>query len=408
MSPTRADSVARVQERRVFAAVLILLAVFMTAGAAGAAGARPGASAGPAVPPPGAPIRVVIPDPDNLQYLSFWVALGAGYFADEGLALELSSPPVPAGVLRLLEEENAPVAVLPPPIYLALVADRRPVRVVANLLQHEPINLVVRRSVAQARGLSRAAPLAERLRGLRGLRVGVAPGPVPRLRAMFAAEGMRADEDVTIEIVPGPAQNAAFAEGRVDALFAHTPFLERALVEQDAVLLIHASAGEVAPLAGLQIHTLVVTAAFAEAQPASVLGLTRAIHRAQQLVHADRAAASEAVLRALPALDRRLVEEIVRLYAPAVPDGPRVSAELFARSAALFPVRKPLDGLGPAELAAHVDTSFAEQVMREGAAAAPARGPRRWLWAAGAAVIALGLLLVGVARRRSRGRKRIG
>lgn len=41
------------------------------------------------------PVRVLIPDADNLQYLSFWIALGAGYFRDEGLAVRIVTPLAP-------------------------------------------------------------------------------------------------------------------------------------------------------------------------------------------------------------------------------------------------------------------------------------------------------------------------
>src|SRR5262245_56752853 len=91
------------------------------------------------------PIQVVLPDPDNLQYLTFWGAAGAGFFEAEGFDIRTSAPPFPNGVIDLLRKENAPVAVLPPPIYLQLIAERSPIRIVANLLSNDGINLIVKR-----------------------------------------------------------------------------------------------------------------------------------------------------------------------------------------------------------------------------------------------------------------------
>jgi len=47
----------------------------------------------------------------------------------------------------------------------------------------------------------------------------------PRLRALFTSAGMDADKDV--QLSPLPARSGeAFADGRIDVLFAHTPYLE--------------------------------------------------------------------------------------------------------------------------------------------------------------------------------------
>lgn len=352
-------------------------------------------------------LRVVVPDPDNLQYLSFWVALGAGYFDTEGFEVQISSPSFPAGVNELLRREAAPVAVLPPPVYLELIADKFPIRLVANLLTNDGINLVVRRSVLEERHLSPTAPLGDRLRGMKGLKVGIAPGPVTRLRKLFASEGLVADEQVDLAVMPGQDENDAFGKHRVDALYAHTPYLEKALVDQDGAILVNQSAGEVPSLSGLQIHVLCVTASFAEEHADSVVGLARAVQRAQTLLHTDRAAATAAVLHALPKLEPRLVEPIVRIYEPAVPTGPQVSVERLAPALALFPARKSQPSFEGLDLATYVAPRFAEQVARDAAAAAvtrtpPARPISRTGIGAALAVLAAALVGVLVMLRRRR------
>lgn len=281
----------------------------------------------------GVPVRVLIPDPDNLQYLSFWVAVGAGYFRDEGLAVRVVAAGAPAAASQEFLGGAADVAIVPPPQFGQLVAQVQPVVAFANLLQHEPANVVVRREIATVRGITPALPVEERVRRLRGLRIGVAPGPAARLRVLLAAAGMDAERDVELVSVPGEEQNAAFAGLRVDALFAHTPYLEEALLRQNAVLVAHLSGGELAALARLQLHALVATRAYAAAQPAALTGLARGVARAQRLVHADRPAAVGALLRAgVPGLERERAELLVSLYEPAVPGTPAVSAEGVRRA----------------------------------------------------------------------------
>lgn len=336
---------------------LLLLALAAAPGAR--AQDRPSAPAPSAMPPPAPPatttVRVLVPDPDNLQYLAFWVAEGAGYFAQEGVRPQVFAPDIPAQSVARMIAGEAQVAVLPPPTYLLLIANRFPLELVANLLQNDPIDLVVRRSIFEQRKMSPTAPLRDRLLSLRGLRVGVAPGPPTRLRALFASVGLDADDVVKMVIRHGKDQNDAFAKDDCDALYAHTPYVEKALDDQDAVLLVNQSAGEVPRLAMRQIHALVVTRALLEAQRPLVDAMVRAIARAETLVHADRAAAEEAVMKAVPGLERRHVHTIVGLYQPAVPETPAVSVDGLAPALALFPASRKapsLDGIPLADFVA--------------------------------------------------------
>lgn len=295
-------------------------------------------------------LKLLVPERDNQQWMSFWVALGAGYFRDEGIDVQpvFSDTPGDApGVFA--KDDSPPVAVLPPPMYIDLIADKVPLRIVANLMRNDGINLLVRRSVMEERKLSPTAPVAERLRGLRGLRIGVAPGPVGRLRTLFRTYGMDVEKDLKVVIMTGHQQNEEFGAGHVDVLYSHTPYLERAMVQQDAMLLVNQSAGEVKPLAARQIHALATKRAFAAAQPKLVAALVRAIARAEKLIHADRAAAVAAIEKTLTApRDHKLVETIVKVYEPAIPTDPGVSVEGTRHAIDFYPASKlppKLDGI---------------------------------------------------------------
>jgi ABC-type nitrate/sulfonate/bicarbonate transport system substrate-binding protein len=317
-------------------------------------------------------VQVLVPDRDNLQYLAFWVAQGAGYFTEEGVEAEVTSPEVPAQAIARMIAGDAQVAVLPPPVYLSLIAERFPLTLVANLLRNDPIDLVVRRSVFEARKMSATAPLRERLLSLQGLRVGVAPGPPTRLRALFASEGLEADRVVNIVVRHGKDQNDAFAQDQCDALYAHTPYVETALDDQDAVILVNQSAGDSPPLSMRQIHALVATQSFLQQHRPVVDAMVRALARAETLVHSDRAAAESAVLRALPSLERRHVHTIVGLYEPAVPETPRVSVDGLAPALALFPASRKAPSLEGIALGDFVAPQVLEEALRHATRETPA------------------------------------
>ena len=141
-------------------------------------------------------VRVAIPVDNNLQWMNFYVAQGAGFFQDEGINVQIVVPPMPDAAARFMMMGRADVALLPRPQYLESIGRGEPVVIFANLLSNDPINLVVREEVAEQRGISADMPLAERLNAMRGLRVGVAPGPPTRLRVLFESVGLDADSDI--------------------------------------------------------------------------------------------------------------------------------------------------------------------------------------------------------------------
>jgi NitT/TauT family transport system substrate-binding protein len=308
------------------------------------------------------PIRIGVPERENLQYMSFWVAQGAGLFKAEGLEVEIVVPDVPNQSGMLLMQRRVDVALLQPPVYLGLIAERHPFVLFASLLVNDPINLIVRADIAVKLKLDPRAPLADRLRAIRGLKIGVAPEPPRRLRILFAEAGMNADQDVQLVIRRAEDQIEALTTGVVDALYTHSPSLEDALVRLGAVLLVNQSGGEVRPLRGGQIHSLGATTDYVAAHPDVIAKVTRAIARAQQLLHGDAAAAAVALMKAgIRAPTPKHLETIVELYRPAVPTTPLVSAAAVERNATLYPARPTMPEFTKVRAADFVAPLFAEQ-----------------------------------------------
>lgn len=293
-----------------------------------------------AAPVTAATVRIGVPERDNIQFLTLWVAMGAGYLQAEGLDVQLVVADVPNQSGQLLLQHKADVALLQPPVYLGLISQQRPIVLFANLLANDPINLIVRPAVAARVKLNPKAPLVERLRSLKGLRIGVANEPPRRLRVLFAQAGMDVERDIQMTIVPGDEQIDALRNGVVDALYTHTPFLEEALVNLNAVLTVNQSAGEVPELANGEIHSLAATREYADAHPDVLISVTRAIARALDLLHRDPEAAGRALINAgITVPTPRHLATIVDLYRLAVPATPKVSVAAVERDATLYPVR---------------------------------------------------------------------
>ena len=318
-----------------------------------------------AAAPTRTPIRIEVPGNKNLQFFTLWVALGAGYFQQEGLEPKILVDATPRSAGQMLFQGQADVALLPPPMFLGMMAEDKPILLFASLLANEPINLALRKSVADARKFSPGAPLRERLQAIRGLKVGLASEVGPRLRALFASAGMNADKDVQLVTIAGPDQVKAFADGRIDVLFAHTPYLETVLVQHDAVLLVDTSGGEVPILADGQIHALGTTRTLARTKPEMMAAVARAIYRAQRLIHSDAKGTVDAILASGAAgQDRRMVEAFVAVYGPAVPRNPRISLEGVERDATLYPAHPRAPDFARVRAGDYVAPQFADQAIK--------------------------------------------
>ena len=314
-------------------------------------------------------VRIEVPGANNLQFFTLWVAVGARLFQAEGLEPKIVVAAGPRSTGTLLFRGEADVALLPPPMFLGMMAEDRPVRLLASLLANEPINLVVRKEVAEARGLSARAALAQRVQAIKGVKIGLAGEVTPRLRALAKTASLDADKDFRLVTVPGPGQVQAFADGTVDALFAHTPYLETALVRYGAVLVVQTSNGEVPELADGQVHALATTAARAAENPDLIRRVTRAIYAAQRLIHSDQRATVDAIIASgATKADRAMVDAIVAVYGPAVPQTPRISLTGIERDAVLYPAHPRAPDFTKVKAADYVAAAFAEQAV-----SAPAR-----------------------------------
>ena len=306
------------------------------------------------------PLRIEVPSTNNLQFLTLWVALGAGYFQKEGLEPRILAAATPRSTGALLFKGEADVALLPPPMFLGMMAEEKPVLLFASLLTNEPIDLVVRKDVAAAR-IRAGASLRDRIQSIRGLRIGLAGEVAPRLRALFVSAGMNADKDAQLVVVPGPDQLQAFQTGKIDALFAHTPYLETALVKYGAVLIADNSAGEVPALAGGQVHALATTREEARLKPQIIGGVTRAIAHALRLIHGDPKAAVDAIVASgMAKAERPQLEAIVAIYGPAVPRTPEISLAGVERDATLYPAHPRAPDFRHTKAADYVAGEFAK------------------------------------------------
>jgi ABC-type nitrate/sulfonate/bicarbonate transport system substrate-binding protein len=286
-------------------------------------------------------LDVVVPDRENRQFLLFWVAYGAGLFREQGVDVRITSAPAPKDTPDLLLQSDAACAVLPSPMYFGLIERKAPVVLVANLLARESANLIIRTELANRFSDKRKATLAERMSLFRGKKIGVAAGPRPRLTALLDAAGLGPD-DVRIEILHGDKQNEALATGKVDAIYAHTPYFERAIVSGEGALWVNTSAGEVARLDHLLVHALVCKQAAVATRADAIEKVVRALDESRKLTDKDLQRATRALAAGLGQPSSPELSTLVAVYRMALPADVRPRVADMVAGLSLFP-----QGQGP-------------------------------------------------------------
>jgi ABC-type nitrate/sulfonate/bicarbonate transport system substrate-binding protein len=346
----------------------------------------------------GEPLKVLVPDKDNLQYLAFWTAKADGLFAREGVDVEIVIAPPPqrgkAPIDNALEKGEVDAAVLAPPVYLRMIAAKAPITIVANLFANDPYALVVRREVVEVRNIAvdpSSVAVRERVAALKGLNIAYPPAAYGRLKTLLQTQGLDIDKDLKASVLLSRDQATPFKDKSVDAAYLQSPSLESAVVAGTGVVVIDQARGEVPELANKQSIVFVVSRKVATERHDVVVAAVRAIAAAEKRIHGAQGEVVDALAREMPARDRRELEAAVRLYEPAIPQTPEVRTQDLGPALALIPESVPKPELAGIDLAPFVASSLEWN--------ADTSGRSRWLLVGIAGVVA-GAVVVMLRRRR--------
>lgn len=344
-------------------------------------------------------LKILVPDKESLQYLAFWVAKGGGSFEREGVEVELVvAPPQQRGKAPLdglLENGEVDAAVLPPPVYLRMIAAKAPIVVVANLFRNDPYALVASPAAITAHKVAEGGAPRERLGALRGAVLAYPPAGYGRLKALLVSQGLDIDKDFKPTVLLARDLGAPFKEKSVEIAYLMSPQLEKVIASGEGVLVVDQARSDVAELGNRQTNVLVVTRRVATERRDAVVAAVRAIADAEKRIHAAEPEAVEALAHEFTNRERGELEAAVRLYAPGVPETPEVRAQDLAPALALIPESVPKPELAGVDLAAFVAPDMA--------AAASAGDPGRRYRAIGLAFAMIAAVIaawLAVRRRR--------
>ncbi len=234
-----------------------------------------------------APKKIKITMPTVALSMSpVYLAKARGYFADEGLDVEMIATRGAGPDIQALIAGEADFAFTPGDnVILAYQEGKRLVMVMTGL-HRLIINWAMHKDVAKARGISETTPLAEKLKALKGLTVGVtAPGALTAHLAAFVIRKAGYTPQGDVKMIPvgaGPTWIAALENKKVDLALTATPIPETAISRGFAVMFINNGKGEDPSIPEYLMENLITRPEVIEKNPDLVRRTVRALVKANK------------------------------------------------------------------------------------------------------------------------------
>lgn len=193
-----------------------------------------------------------------------------------------------------------------------------------DILDRVTLTLVMRKEVAQRKGVNARSPLPDRLRALRGLKIGITSPGAPTdtyMRYYLSSVGLNPERDV--QLVPlggGSALLAALEKGQIDAYHLSPPTPYVAAEKGFGVVLIDGPKGEVPQLDGFDYTAFATSRDWAEDNKQTAIAFSRALTAATKKVKSQPDAVAAQILDDLGSNDRATVLRTVKAMTSALSD----------------------------------------------------------------------------------------
>lgn len=298
---------------------------------------------------------VVIPFADGghaLTYLTFYVARGLGYFADEGIELDTVHIASAAGLAQAIIGGERDIASLGVTGVYSAVAQDRDIRLFAAVSNRPTTGFTLRKEVADelaSRGITPESPIADRVTALKGLTIASpATGSLTDLmiRAVISEYGLNPETDITI--TPVADQNALVAlvrEGRADGLAFSSPVSDVGVAEGWGVKWINLATGDVPSMANMLFVGVAAKDSWLQQNRDIAIRFTRALWRATNYLNSDLDGARRVVREFFPDMDEDLFNAAFDASVGAFLAGPVITEKDFEASLELW--AKSLDQAPP-------------------------------------------------------------
>ena len=220
------------------------------------------------------------------------------------------------------------------PVFLRAAAAGQRMLAIGNLIDRPLVELVLRKDVADAAGITDKTPLAERAKALKGKTIAIqGVGSIVHAWERFVASrgGLDVEKDVRIAPMDPPAMMPAMETKAVDGFATSLPFTTDAVVKGKAIMLASgaSAAPELLPFAYGLIYT---RADMCTKQREKCVRVVRALAAANKFILERPAEALEILKKRFDKMDQQVLAAAWETVAPAHAKDLRVTVQSLDHS----------------------------------------------------------------------------
>jgi NitT/TauT family transport system substrate-binding protein len=289
------------------------------------------------LPPTAAPaqeINILMALPAaTLTFSNAFIAEDAGFYKQEGLKVT-NRTIVGVGSVNAVIAGSADFTIGTGPVFLRAAANGQRMLAIMNLIDKPLVELVLRKDVAQAAGITEQSPFAERAKALRGKTIAIqGVGSIVHAWERLVARrgGLDIEQDVRIAPMDPPGMLPGLITKALDGYATSLPFTTEAVVKGHAVMLASAvnDAPDLLPFGYGLVYTKPDTCTKAREKCAR---LTRALAAANRFMHDKPDEALALLKKRYDKMDQAVLAAAWPTVAAAHAKDLRVTAEGLAHS----------------------------------------------------------------------------
>jgi len=291
-------------------------------------------------------------------FAPLYVAEEKGFFADEGLDVEVIISGGGSKVMAAVIGGSVEFGGTTLGNVMQASEKGQDIQIFASLMNQYASNVVINKDIAKEKGVDANSTLSEKIQALKGLKIAItSPGSSSDklVRHLLEMEGIEPDKDV--ELVPLGKSDAvvpAFKNKQIDAFAFSSPTSEIALNE-NGLMLLNLSQGEVSDLDGFLYTGLVAKKELMESDPELIEKMTRAVAKAEEFMKNDKEGAREILKKSFSEIDPEIFDIAFDNNYPAFASSPLITKDGYEMNEKFEGVEIPFDDV--------VNNEFAEKVQ---------------------------------------------
>ncbi|KEF37529.1 ABC-type nitrate/sulfonate/bicarbonate transport system, periplasmic component [Schinkia azotoformans MEV2011] len=292
-------------------------------------------------------------------FAPIYVAEQKGFFADEGLDVEVIIAGGGSKVMAAVIGGSVEIGGTTLGNVMDAAEKGQDVQIFTTLMNQYASNVVIRKEIAEEKGITENSSISEKINALKGLKIAItSPGSSSDklVRYLLSMENINPDKDV--QLVPLGKSEAvipSFKQKQIDAFAFSSPTADMGVMN-DGFMLINLSKGDIKELDGFLYTGLVAKKDKMESNPELFEKMTRAIAKAENFIKTDKAGSKEILKKSFEDIEANVFDIAFENNYPAFATSPIVTKEGYDMNISFEGIDVPYDQV--------VNNSFAEKVQQ--------------------------------------------